>query len=119
MRMNIEELRVLCLSMKAVTEGLPFDENTLVFSVKGKMFCLTDIDNFESINVKCDPDEAIVLRERYEGVSPGYHMSKKHWNTVKMNNLIPDHMIEQWIQNSYNLVVAGLPKKVQKELADE
>jgi predicted DNA-binding protein (MmcQ/YjbR family) len=114
--MNIEELRDYCLSLKATEEGLPFDDNTLVFYVKRKMFCLADIEDFESINLKCDPEEAVLLRERYPTVTPGYHMNKKHWNTVKMDGSIPDAQIKEWIKNSYQLVVAGLPKKVQREL---
>jgi predicted DNA-binding protein (MmcQ/YjbR family) len=117
--MNIEELRTFCLSLKGTGEKLPFDDRTLVFYVKGKMFCLTDIENFESINLKCDPEEAVMLRERYEEVIPGYHMSKSHWNTVKTNGKIPDKLLEEWIRKSYALVVAGLPKKLQKELAEE
>ena len=80
--MNIEDFRRFCLSLKGVTEGMPFDNETLVFSVRGKMFTLTDINTFESINLKCDPEEAIMLREKHEAVIPGYHMNKKHWNTI-------------------------------------
>ena len=76
--MNIEEYREYCVSKKGVTEEFPFDKNTLVFKVSGKMFSLTNIDLFESINVKCEPEKAIELREKYSNVIPGYHMSKKH-----------------------------------------
>ena len=79
--MNIEEYREYCIGKPGVTEGFPFDLNTLVFKVMGKMFALTNVDLFVSINLKCDPDYAIELREQYEGIKPGYHMSKKHWNT--------------------------------------
>jgi predicted DNA-binding protein (MmcQ/YjbR family) len=114
--MNIEHLRDYCLSLKGATEALPFDNKTLVFSVKGKMFCATDLDDYELINLKCDPEQAILLREKYPEVIPGYHMSKKHWNSVKTDGNIPDKLLEKWINDSYNLVVATLPKKVQKEL---
>jgi len=117
--MNIEELRTFCLSLKGVEEKLPFDNRTLVFYVKGKMFCLTDIEDYESINLKCDPEEAIMLRERYEEVLPGYHMNKNHWNTVKTGGKIYDNLMKEWIRKSYDLVVSGLPKRLQKELAEE
>jgi predicted DNA-binding protein (MmcQ/YjbR family) len=117
--MNIEEFREYCLSLPGTTEGLPFDDKTLVFYVKKKMFALTDIDDFESINLKCDPDEAILLREEYEAVIPGYHMNKKHWNTVKMDGSVKDEQIKKWIKNSYGLVVAKLPRKIQQELKEE
>jgi predicted DNA-binding protein (MmcQ/YjbR family) len=114
--MNIEEFREFCLSLKGVTEDFPFDESTLVFKVMGKMFTLVDIDRFESINVKCDPEKAIELREHYPAVLPGYHMSKKHWNTVLTNGEIPDQLLKQWTRDSYDLVVKGLTKKLQEEL---
>lgn len=117
--MNIEELRDYCLSMKGAEEKMPFDNKTLVFSVKGKMFCATDVEDYELINLKCNPEEAILLREKYEDVIPGYYMNKKHWNSIKTNGSISDTLLEEWIRNSYNLVVATLPKKVQKELAEE
>ena len=117
--MNIEEFREYCLSLKEVKEKMPFDENTLVFTIRDKMFSLTNIDTFESINLKCKPEDAVVLREQYEAVGPGYHMNKKHWNTIKMNGSIPDDKIKEWVRESYNLVVATLPKKVQKELAEK
>ena len=117
--MNIEEFREYCLSFKGAEEKLPFDETTLVFYVKGKMFCLTDIEEFDFINVKCDPEEAVMLREQYEEVIPGYHMNKKHWNSIKTNGNVSDKLIKEWVSNSYNLVVAGLSKKLQKELSAE
>jgi predicted DNA-binding protein (MmcQ/YjbR family) len=109
--MNIESFREFCLSMKGVTEKFPFDETTLVFYVMGKMFCLTDIDTFEMINVKCDPDYAMELRERYPAVLPGYHMNKKHWNSLIMDGSLPESLVRQWVKDSYDLVVASLPKK--------
>lgn len=117
--MNIEDLRKYCLSLKGASEALPFDNKTLVFSVKGKMFCATDLEDFELINLKCDPEEAILLREKYTDVIPGYYMNKKHWNSVKTNGKISEKLIEEWIKNSYNLLVAGLPKKLQNELNEE
>lgn len=115
--MNIEEFRTYCLNLKGTTEELPFDEKTLVFKVMGKMFVLTNIDVFEQINIKCDPEKAIELREQYEDVIPGYHMSKKHWNTVILHNTIDDKNIYAWIKDSYDLVVAKLTKKQKEELS--
>lgn len=114
--MNIEEFREYCVKMKGVTEELPFDEDTLVFKVMGKMFALTGIESFESINVKCDPDTAIELREQYNAVKPGYHMNKKHWNTIMNHSDMPDQEMREWIKHSYDLVVAKLPKKTKEEL---
>ncbi len=118
--MNIEEYRTFCLSLQEAEEGMPFDEKTLVFTIKGKMFSLTNsIDTFELINVKCEPEEAIILRERFNAVIPGYYMNKKHWNSIKIDGTIPDKQIKDWIKNSYCLVVSTLPKKIQKELTDK
>ena len=114
--MNIEAFRTFCLSLKKTTESLPFGESTLVFKVKGKMFALTDLETFESINLKCDPEEAIDLRERYPSVIPGYHMNKKHWNTVMMDDSIPDSLIKDWIKKSYYLTIKSLSKKLQEEI---
>jgi predicted DNA-binding protein (MmcQ/YjbR family) len=94
-------------------KSFPFDEETLVFKVAGKMFALTNVDNFNSINLKCDPAKAIELREKYEAIVPGWHMNKKHWNTVNLNGTIPLKLIKEMIDDSYNLVVASLPKKEQ------
>lgn len=114
--MNIEAYRNYCLSKKGVTEELPFDDNTLVYKVMGKIFTIADIDNFESFNVKCNPALANQLRETYGGVTPGYHMNKKHWNTIITDGSIPDQLLYRWIDDSYNLVVTGLPKKDQEML---
>ncbi len=114
--MNIEEFREFCIGMKGVTEELPFDENTLVFKVMGKMFALTGMDNFVSVNVKCDPEKAIELREEYNAVKPGYHMNKKHWNTIEVNSDMSDQELRDWVLHSYDLVVAKLPKKTREEL---
>ena len=116
--MDIETYRNYCLGKKGVTEEFPFDENTLVYKVMGKMFALADIDTFESINLKCNPEKAIQLREAYEGVTPGYHMNKKHWNTVRTNGSIPDKLIYQWIDASYRLVV-DKPTKADREWLEQ
>lgn len=93
-----------------VTEEFPFDNDTLVFKVMGKMFALTNVSNFYSINLKCDPEQAIALRETYEAVLPGYHMNKKHWNTVQMDGTLPDKLVLSWIDKSYQLVASSLTK---------
>lgn len=114
--MTIEGLRTYCLSKPGVTEHTPFDERTLVFKVLGKMFCLTDIFSFESVNLKCDPELAIERREASASVLPGYHMNKKHWNTVVVNQEIGDDVLFQWVDESYDLVFASLPKKTRDSL---
>ena len=114
--MNIEKYRNFCLSLKFATEDFPFDEETLVFKILDKMFALTNIDNLESVNLKCEPEQALILREKYSAVLPGYHMNKKHWNTIKIDGTIPDKLIEEWTLNSYNLVVSKLSKKEQAKL---
>jgi predicted DNA-binding protein (MmcQ/YjbR family) len=108
--MDIEKFRSICLGLKDVSEEFPFGPGALVYKVKGKMFALTDLEMFESVNLKCDPEEAIELRERYPAVQPGYHMNKAHWNTILMDNSISDKLIEKWIVDSYNLVRSKLPK---------
>ena len=114
--MNIESYREYCLAKKGVTEDFPFDNETLVFKVGGKMFALTGIEQFKSINLKCDPERAIELREEYAGILPGYHMSKKHWNTVMMDGSVPMKLIKQMIDDSYDLVVSSLPKRERAAL---
>lgn len=114
--MNIEDLRNFCLSLTGAEEGFPFDESTIVFKVKNKLFCLTNIDNFGQINVKCNPEKAIELREKYEAVIPGYHMNKKHWNSLVMDGSLSAEFIKENIVHSYELVVASLPKKLREEL---
>ena len=115
--MNIEELRDYCISKKGVTESFPFDEVTLVFKVMGKMFALTNLEGEFTINLKCDPEKAEELRAEFPSVIPGYHMSKKHWNTVIIDGTIKDSLIYQWIDDSYNLVVDSLPKKDRAKLS--
>ncbi|SFF49900.1 Predicted DNA-binding protein, MmcQ/YjbR family [Thermoflexibacter ruber] len=114
--MNIEEFREFCLNLKGVTESTHFDDNTLVMKVMSKVFAIADIDKFESINVKCEPETAIDLRERYSGVTAGYHMNKKHWNTIAIVGELSDEEIKHWILHSYDLVVSKLTKKEKNEL---
>lgn len=114
--MNIESFRSHCVAKKGVTEEFPFDENTLVYKVMGKMFVLADVSLFESINLKVDPEKGAELREQYPSVQPGYHMNKKHWITVLMDGSISDRLVRQWIDESYQLVVSGLTKKQQAAL---
>lgn len=103
--MNLESFRLYCLNKENVSEEFPFGEDTLVFKVKGKIFAITDIETFEGINLKCDPEKAVQLREHYDAVQPGYHMNKKHWNTVVMDGSISDSLVKEWIDHSYALVV--------------
>jgi len=114
--LNIESFRIYCLLKKGVTEEFPFGEETLVFKVMGKMFALTDVERFESINLKCDPGQAVQLREEFPAVLPGYHMNKKHWNTVLMDGSVGDKHLKAWIDDSYNLVAASLNKAFRQEL---
>jgi predicted DNA-binding protein (MmcQ/YjbR family) len=114
--MDIIYFRDYCLSKKAVTEDTPFDENTLCFRVEGKIFAITDIHDFESINLKCNPEKAVELREKFVGIEPGYHMNKKHWNTVPCSGSVPDTLILELIDHSYDLVFSSLPKKVQQSI---
>lgn len=115
--MTLDILRDYCLLKNQVTEEFPFDAQTLVFKVAGKMFALTDVDQFESINLKCDPGRAVELREQFDAVRPGYHMNKKHWNTVFINSDVSHEMILQMVDDSYELVVKSLPQKRRNELA--
>ena len=115
--MNIETLRAYCLKKPGTEESFPFDEVTLVFKVMGKIFALTGLDSIPlAVNLKCDPARALELREQYDAVQPGYHMNKKHWNTVTVDGRIPAFEVRAMIDHSYDLVVASLPKKVQAEL---
>ena len=102
--MNIETLREYCISKKNVTESFPFDEDTLVFKTNGRIFTLVNLEGDLSINLKCNPVLAIDLRERYSSVKPGYHMNKKHWNTLELNGTMSDKEILKWIDHSYDLV---------------
>jgi predicted DNA-binding protein (MmcQ/YjbR family) len=113
---NIETYRAYCLSKKGVTEEFPFGPETLVYKVMGKVFALTNIDGFSSINLKADPEHAVELREQYLSVMPGYHMNKKHWNTVLMDGSIADKLILTWIDDSYRLVASSLTKSLKSAL---
>lgn len=115
--MNIEAYREYCLSKPGTSEDTPFGPDTLVFKVMGKMFALTGIEIFDFINLKCDPEYAIELREQFDGaIRPGYHMNKKQWNSVDTNGSVPDKLILELTDHSYDLVVERLPKKVREEL---
>jgi predicted DNA-binding protein (MmcQ/YjbR family) len=101
---NLESFRDHCLKKNGVTEEFPFGLDTLVFKVNRKMFALTNIESFESINLKSLPEDAVQLREQFPAVQPGYHMNKKHWNTVSMDGSIADKLVKEWIDKSYELV---------------
>ncbi|HEX8427100.1 MmcQ/YjbR family DNA-binding protein [Hymenobacter sp.] len=116
--MNIEDFRDYCLLKAGVTEETPFGPDTLVFKVGGKVFALTSIDTFGSINLKCDPERAVELREQYDYVLPGFHMNKKHWNTVLIGTGASDFQLQEWIDHSYDLVLSALPRKLREEIAD-
>jgi predicted DNA-binding protein (MmcQ/YjbR family) len=113
---DIEFYRNFCLSKKGVTEEFPFGENTLVYKVMGKMFALTDVTDFTSINLKVIPEVGIELKERYASVQEAYHMNKKHWITVLIDGGVPDRLLCQWISDSYDLVVNGLTKSQKSAL---
>ena len=118
--MNIEQIREYCLKKKGVTEEFPFDEETLVFKVMGKIFLLASLDSIPlQFNLKCEPEKAIELREEYEAVLPGYHMNKRHWNTIKIDGSIAVNKILEWIDDSYNLVVLRLKKSDVKRLGNQ
>ena len=114
--MNIESLRNYCLSLKGVTESFPFGDDTLVFKITNKVFLLASLAEPCSFNVKCDPEKAIQLRESFSEVIPGYHMNKKHWNTVYYNGSLSDKQLIAMIDHSYELVLKSLPKKHQEEI---
>ena len=113
--MLIDTIREYCLSKKETTESMPFDEFSLVFKVCNKMFLLIALDD-GFITLKCDPDKAVELRERYPAVTPGYHMNKEQWNTVALDDSVPLPLIFEWIDDSYALVVQKLPKKLRETL---
>lgn len=113
--MNLEQIRAHCLAKPGVEESFPFDAETLAMKVGGKLFLLTHIDQPVSINLKCDPELAIELREKFDTILPGYHMNKKHWNTVMLQGRYGPKEIISWIDHSYNLVFNALPKKIRIE----
>lgn len=115
--MNVETIREYCLAKKAVTEDFPFGETTLVLRVKGKIFLLIALDAQPlQFNAKCDSGKAIELREEYDAIKPGYHMNKKHWNTVVIDGSLPAKLIKEMIDDAYDLIVQSLPVKLRVEL---
>lgn len=114
---NVESYREYCLAKPGTSEGFPFDGSTLVFKVMGKMYALADIDAFEFINLKCNPERAAELRDQHPAIRPGYHMNKQHWNSVYVDGTLSDELIFELVDHSYELIAAGLPKKLKEELA--
>lgn len=112
--MNLEIIREYCLKKKYVTEELPFNEDSPVYKVMGKIFLIGNLNPPVSINLKCEPEKAVDLRERYDFVKPGYHMNKTHWNTIRLDGVIKNDLIWEWIDHSYELVALGL-KKADRE----
>lgn len=113
--MNIEELRDYCLHKPGATEEFPFDNQTLVFKVGGKIFLLIGLEKGNRFNAKCDPERAVELREQYDAIIPGYHMNKKHWNTIYMDGMLKRSLLQELIDHSYELILNSLPK-VRREL---
>lgn len=120
--MNLETYYEYCLSKKGVTEHFPFDKDTLVFKVGGKMFALSSLQKWElgepAVNLKCDPERALELRAQYDSIKPGFHMSKTHWNTVVMHQDAPTALVKELIDHSYELVFKSLTKKLQNEISE-
>lgn len=118
--MNIDSFRDYCLHKKGVTEGLPFGPDNLVLKVMGKMFSIVSLDDVPlRANLKCDPERAIELREKYEeNILPGYHMNKQHWNTLVLDGRLDPKLVFELIDHSYELVVNGLTANLKKELED-
>ncbi|WP_116789647.1 MmcQ/YjbR family DNA-binding protein [Flavobacterium psychrotrophum] len=118
--MTITDFYDFCLAKKGVTEHFPFDEDTLVFKVGGKMFALSSLSEWEkgspSMNLKCDPERALELRAEYDGINPGFHMSKVHWNTITVNSDVPVKLLRELITHSYELIFNSLTKKLQAEI---
>ena len=114
--MHLEAYRAYCLSLSYTSEGFPFDDKTLVFKVGTKLFALLDVDVFQSVNLKCDPEYALDLRERFSAVRPGYHMNKRHWITVDVNGDVSDELLLQLTKHSYELVFKSLTKREQHDL---
>jgi predicted DNA-binding protein (MmcQ/YjbR family) len=114
--MTLDFFRDYCLSKSGVTEDTPFGPDVLCFRVGGKIFSLCSITEFQYVNLKCDPDRAVELRELFPGITPGYHMNKKTWNSVSVTGNVPDKLILELADHSYDLILASLPKKVQAEI---
>jgi len=116
---ELEDVRDYCLLLPEVSEGYPFGEDHLVFKVKDKMFCLMSLEAYPStMNLKCEPDRAIELRELYDGIAPGYHMNKKHWNTLTLDGSIPADVVLELVRHSYDRVVLGLKKGEREEIKE-
>lgn len=115
MLIDIETIREYCLKKQAVTESLPFDNDTLVFKVAGKIFALLSLSGNFGINLKCDPEKAIELRENYSEIVPGYHMNKTHWNTLNLDGNLKSSLVFELIDHSYKIVVQSLTAKAKKE----
>ncbi|RZJ69114.1 MmcQ/YjbR family DNA-binding protein [Flavobacterium sp.] len=120
--MNIQQFYDFCLAKKGVEETFPFDEDTLVMKVGGKMFALSSLKEWENgrpgVNLKCDPERSQELRAEYDAINPGYHMSKVHWNTISINGDVSDKLLKELINHSYDLVFGSLTKKLQKEISE-
>ena len=114
--MNIEEFRTYCLSKALTTEGTPFDATTLVFKVGGKIFSICDMEKFEFVNLKCDPERAVELRAEHDFIRPGYHMNKQHWNSVYLHEGIRLGLLKELIDHSYDLILSSLPKKLRSDI---
>jgi predicted DNA-binding protein (MmcQ/YjbR family) len=115
--MDLPDVIAHCLAKNSVEETTPFGPDVLVYKVLGKMFALSDPSEFPArVNLKCDPDRAELLREEYEAIIPGYHMNKRHWNTVVLDGSVPSERVRELIDHSYDLVVASLPKSKRAEL---
>lgn len=114
--MYLDELREYCLQKKGTSEDTPFGPDTLVFRVMGKIFAITGLDKYEFVNLKCDPERAIELREHNAGIKPGWHMNKQHWNSVMTDGSVSEKLFKELVDHSYELIAASLPKKVRAEL---
>ncbi|MBK9760081.1 MAG: MmcQ/YjbR family DNA-binding protein [Flavobacteriales bacterium] len=114
--MTLADLQAYCATKSGVSWDTPFGPDVLVFRVAGKIFALAPIDAFVSVNLKCDPEKAVDLRERYDGIKPGYHMNKQHWNTVDVTGTVPHRLILELVDHSYDLIRASLPKKLRDTL---
>ena len=114
---TFDKIRDFCLSMPSVTEDMPFDETTLCFRVGGKIFAITDIEDRPiTVNLKCDPEKAVELREKHDFIKPGWHMNKKHWNTVNLESEISEELFRELVTHSYDLIFSKLPKKIKDKI---
>lgn len=117
--MSRDDLEQICLSKRGVVKEFPFDDTVMVFKVGGKIFALIPVAGAVSISLKCDPTRAQMLRQTYKAITPGYHLDKRHWNTIVVDGSVPDDEVLDLIEHSYGLVVAGLTKKQREALRDE